>query len=209
MHQYKTIAQILLILSIFNIVLAAPVVREMRNAHGDVAVPVVGRNIADLLKERRQSTSDGPTSSDSSPPQLDGSTPLHSSPPLPGGSTAPDASTPSDEEAPLHGRPTPPGGPGSLAISSRPGGTAALPVVPAMDRHSMLAAVFPSRAALWQRYAALIDKSVISGIIFAIAGGSILYSKIHNRRDRAINPEWYVSNPHLSCRRPNHERPDL
>jgi hypothetical protein len=217
MHQYKTVAQMLLILSIFNLVLAAPVVREIRDAHGDGAVPVVGRNMAD---ERRQSTLDGPTPSDSSPPSLDGSTPLHSSPllpdeslpshsspPLPGGSTAPDAS---DGEAPLHGRPTPPGGPASLAVSSPPGGTAALPDVPAtrMDLHGMLAAVFPSRNVLLQRFGTLLDKSVIGGIVFAIAGGSILYSKLSNPSRRTIDPDWYVSNPPL-LNALNHKRSDL
>ncbi|KAN0113847.1 hypothetical protein V8E52_007319 [Russula decolorans] len=58
MHQYKTVAQILLILSIFNLVFAAPVVREIYDAHDDVVVPVVVRNVATMSKERRQSESD-------------------------------------------------------------------------------------------------------------------------------------------------------
>jgi hypothetical protein len=70
MHQYKTIAQILLILSISNHVLAAPVVREhWHDVHGDVAVPVVGNvALAVKSKERRLPALDGePAPSDSSP----------------------------------------------------------------------------------------------------------------------------------------------
>src|SRR5712691_4314205 len=99
MHQYKTVAQMLLILSIFNLVLAAPVVRETRDAnaaHDNVVVPVVMRNLAAMSKERRGG-SDGSAPSDSSPPLPHGS-PSHSSPPLPGESTPLDASPlPSDE----------------------------------------------------------------------------------------------------------------
>jgi hypothetical protein len=227
MHQYKTAAQILLILSIFNLVLAAPVVRDIRDAHDDEVVPVIMRNVAVMSKERGESGSDGSTPSDSSPPppppRPDGSTPLHSSPPLPDGpmpshsspplpdgSTVLDVSSPSDGEAPLHGRPTPPGGPASLAVSSPPGRTAALPVVPAIDRHGMLAAVFPSREALSQRLESLMDKAFIGGAVFLLAGGSVLYSLLHKR---TIDPEWYVSNPLppllQTPKRPESQTPDL
>src|SRR6266849_741521 len=106
MHQYKTVAQILLILSIFNLVLAAPVVREIYDAHNHMVVPVAVRNVAAISKYRRGSTS-GSATADSSPPPSppDGSTPLHPSPPLPSESMPsgshsspplPDGSTPLD-----------------------------------------------------------------------------------------------------------------
>jgi hypothetical protein len=113
MHQYKTVAQILLILSIFNLVLAAPVVREIYNIHDDAVVPAVN-----VEKERRQSST-----SDELPPSPDGPTPStssHSPPPL-DGSTALHGLSPSDGEASLHEGPTPQGGPASLAVSSPPG----------------------------------------------------------------------------------------
>src|SRR5580698_5737235 len=83
MLRHKTAAQILLILSIFNLVLASPVVREIYDAHNDMVVPVVVRNVEVTWKERRGSESDGPTPSESSTPPPDEPTPSHSSPPLP------------------------------------------------------------------------------------------------------------------------------
>lgn len=124
MHQYKIVAQILLVLSIFNfnLVFAIPLEREMYDARDDVVVPVMVRNVAAMSKGRRQSVSDGPTPSDSSPPPPDESIPSHSLPPLP------------DGLIPLHKSPSPPGGPAALAISSPSGGTESLPVVPASDQ---------------------------------------------------------------------------
>ena len=140
MHQHKTVAQILLILSIFNLVLAAPAVREIYDAHNDVAVPVpvVVRNMAAISKERRDAESDG-NPSHSSPPPPDGSTPSNSlPPPPPDGSTPLQGSSPSDEPEPMpsHESPSPSRGPAALATSSPPGDMASLPVVPASDQHT-------------------------------------------------------------------------
>jgi hypothetical protein len=100
MHQYKykTVAQILLILSIFDLVLAAPVVREIHDARGDVARPVVVTNVATMSKERRQSSDAGPMPLHSSPPSPDGSTHSHPSPQY------------SEVETPPHPPPPPPEG---------------------------------------------------------------------------------------------------
>ena len=52
MHQYKAVTQTLLMLSIFNLVFATPVVREVYDAHDDV-MPVVVRDAAAMSNERR------------------------------------------------------------------------------------------------------------------------------------------------------------
>ena len=195
----------LVILSIFNLVLAAPVVREKRDAHDKVAVPVVVRNLAAMSKERRGG-SDGSAPSDSSPPLPHGS-PSHSSPPLPGESTPLDASPlpsdeealfhgpPSDEEAPLRGQ-TPPGGP---AVSSRPSagrpGTAGL----------HLEGPFPLNMIPTATVETLMTKVGKGLVVLSLAGGATWLIREKNNLGRAIDPEWYVSNPHLSCRRPNHK----
>ena len=130
MHQYKTVAQILLILSIFNLVLTAPVVREIHNTPGEVAVPVVVKDVTVVSKERRQST-DGPSSSHSSPPPdestpsppppppdgsmllhssaqfSDGPTPSNSPPPLPDGSIPSHSSPQFPDESTLPHSPPP------------------------------------------------------------------------------------------------------
>src|SRR6267154_462138 len=92
MHQYKTIAQTFLVLSILNVVFAAPVVpREVRETGNDVVV--VAEDVTTVSERRRgASTSpDGTTpsqyspSSNGSPPHdslpLEGSTPLQGSAP--------------------------------------------------------------------------------------------------------------------------------
>ena len=99
MHQYKIVAQILLILSIFNLVFAIPVEREFDDAH-NVVTPKVVRKVAATSKERRE-VSDG-TPSHSSPPLPDAAGP---SLPPPDGSTltppTPDGSIPSHSSSPL------------------------------------------------------------------------------------------------------------
>jgi hypothetical protein len=230
MHQYKTVAQILLILSIFNLVFAAPVVREKYDAHDDMVAPVVVRNVAAISKERRQSGSDEPTPSHSSPPPPDGSTPSHSSSPSPDGPTPLQGSSLSDGPAlaPLHESPLPPGGAAALAVSTPPGGTASSPVVPVSDppvpvhststtqhytavTHDMLTADRLSPQAEMKRYKALTKAVVVGGTIIVITG-SLLWHNRHNLRRETNDPDWYVSNPsHLSCRClnvPNHT-PDL
>ena len=208
MHQHKTVAQILLFLSIFNLVLAAPVEREIYDAHDDVVVPVVVRNVAAMSKERRQSESDG-SSSHSSPPPPDGSIPSHSSPPPPDGSTPLHGSSPSDEPepepVPLHQSPSPSGGPAALAVSSPPGGTASLPIVPASDQqvpahststsqhftaitYDMLAPDRPSPEAEMKRFQTLAKVVIIGGTIIAIAGG-LLWNNRHNLRRQTIGPD--------------------
>ena len=138
MHQYKTLAQIPLILSIFNLVLGAPVVREIYYAHDDLAVPMAVGNVAVVSKEQHQSRSNGATASPSSPPP-DRSTTSHFSLPPPDESTTSDsspllssrppplyASSPSDGEVDLHESPTPPSGPSSLSASSSSDGEGSL-----------------------------------------------------------------------------------
>ena len=102
MHQYKAVAQILLLLSIFNLVLGAPVVREIYEARDDGAVPVVAQNVAVMSKERSQVDSDMLTPSHSSPPPQDESTTSYFPAPMSDGSTPLYASSPSDGDASLH-----------------------------------------------------------------------------------------------------------
>jgi hypothetical protein len=45
MHQHKAVAQLILILSILNFVLAAPAVREIHEARDDVIVPVFAQDV--------------------------------------------------------------------------------------------------------------------------------------------------------------------
>jgi hypothetical protein len=202
MHQYKTLAQIILFFSIFNLVFTAPVVRETYDAHDDVAVPVVVRNVVAMSKERRQPNE--PTPSQPSPPPPDGSTPSL------------------DEPTPLHESPSPPAGPAALAVSSPPGGMASLPVIPASDQpvpahspstsqhftaitHDMLAPERLSPAAEMKRFQTLAKVVAIGGTIIIITGG-LLWQARHSLRRRTIGPDsdWYVFNPsHLSCRRLN------
>jgi hypothetical protein len=271
MHQYKTVAQILLILSIFNLVLAVPVVREIYDTHDDVVVPVEVRNVEVIMsKERRQPTSDGttpPTSTPPSPDELtshstsllpDGSTPSHSQLPLPDGSTQPTPSNPPpalpDGSTPLsapppngevsldHG-PTPSSGATSLAVSSppgetessdhsvpapseivsSPGGTEAVPGVPAIvgpaPAHQVNAAATAARERMEAQLAAIenfctFSKSVAKGVaVIGIAGGLVTYFRNRNHHRTIDGPDWCISNPsHLSCRRLcvlNHRRPDL
>jgi hypothetical protein len=125
MHQYKTVTQILLILSIFNLVLGAPVVREIYDVSDDLAVPTAVGNAAVMSKEQHQSRSDEATASPSSPapdesttshspPPLDGPATVHSLPLPQDGSQPLYASSPSDGEEYLHESPTPPSEPASL-----------------------------------------------------------------------------------------------
>jgi hypothetical protein len=241
MHQYKTAAQILLILSIFNLVLAAPVVREIYDARDDQAVPTAVRNVAVVSKERHQFRSDEATASPSSTPP-DVSMTSHSSPPLPGGPPRLSASSPpdmnewlsawlathldpptsSDGGDSLHELPTHPNQPTSSGISS-PG-----EIVPATDHP--VGVPWPStfesastreryrfraqtERAMLQRIKSLLTKS-LGGLAFigVTAGVVALYRHLHPHR-RAIDPDWYVSNPSRPCCRrlnvPNHKRSDL
>ncbi|KAI0261092.1 hypothetical protein BGY98DRAFT_74109, partial [Russula aff. rugulosa BPL654] len=94
MHQYKTAAQILLILSIFNLVLAAPVVREIYDARDDQAVPTAVRNVASCRRSAPVRSDEATASPSSTPPDV--SMTSHSSPPLPGGPPRLSASSPPD-----------------------------------------------------------------------------------------------------------------
>jgi hypothetical protein len=79
MHQYKTVTQTLLVISILNLVFAAPVVRrEARDTGNDV---VVVANDVTTVSERRRDTTDGTTPLENSPPLTDGPSP-HGSLPL-------------------------------------------------------------------------------------------------------------------------------
>ncbi|KAI0271742.1 hypothetical protein BGY98DRAFT_1006290 [Russula aff. rugulosa BPL654] len=218
MHQYKTIAQMLLLLSIFNLVLGAPVVREIYEARDDRAVPVVARNVAVMSKQRSQVDSDMPTPSHSSPPPQDGSTtsnfpppvsdestPSHPPLPLPDGSKPLYASSPSDGEASLHGSPTPPGGPAVLTVSSPPD-----EIVPATDRPpvrtsalpgiraNMAAAAMRTHTPLQEDHALMVDtllslskKVAIGASALAVAGAVIFAVRRlrHNHHHRTIDPD--------------------
>jgi hypothetical protein len=197
MHQYKTVAHILLILSIFNLVFAVPipVARQIDDEHDDAIVPVVVRNVAATSnsKERREDPNGTPLHSsppppDGSAPSLlppppDGSTPPHSSPPLPNGS-------PSDGPTPLReSPPPPPGGSAALAVSPAPGNTASLPAVPASDQ--------PKGS--WKKYLpghggrmVIIDTAMLAVV------GTLLWEIYHGNNTqsrRTIGPDRYVSNP--------------
>ena len=104
MHQYKTIAQTLLLLSILNVVFAAPVVPlEVRDTDNDVVA--VAEDATTVPETRRGLAPDGITPTlypwtlpDGSPPH--DSLPLEE-PALSQGS-APSGGSPSDVQAPVH-----------------------------------------------------------------------------------------------------------
>jgi hypothetical protein len=52
MHQHKTLAQVILILSIVNFVLAAPVVREIHKARDDMIVRVLAEDVGAVAEKR-------------------------------------------------------------------------------------------------------------------------------------------------------------
>lgn len=188
MHRYTTVAQILLILSIFNHILAAPVVRDTHDVQDDVAVPLVVRNVAIISKEWRSSELDGPMPSTSSPPS-----PSHSPPLLPEGSThlyAPPP--PQDGESSVYEGPAPAGGPASLAVSEAPGGRQRCLLY---RRQAVAMAGITTPQDFSQRSGELIDKAIVGGFTLTLAGGLALYYRLHNRRHRAIDPDWYVSDP--------------
>jgi hypothetical protein len=54
MHQHKTVAQVILMLSIVIFVLAAPVIREIHEARGDVLVPVLAGDVGTVAEKRTQ-----------------------------------------------------------------------------------------------------------------------------------------------------------
>ena len=60
MHQYKTITQTLLVLSILNLVLAAPVVREVRDTPRDAVV--VADDVTTMSERPSDSTTEASTS---------------------------------------------------------------------------------------------------------------------------------------------------
>lgn len=129
MHQCKTVAHILLILSIFNLVFAVPVVRETFDEHDDVVAPVIVRDVAAMSKERR-AESDGTTllTASESPLPQDETMHSHDSPPPP-----PDEST-------AH-----PGGSAAVAAPSPPDGSASLPDVPPSDQRPAPSTPTPQR----------------------------------------------------------------
>ena len=197
MHRYKTIAHILLVLPIFNIVFAVPVARETYNAHGDVVVPVVVRDVAAMSKERR-AESDGTTPSPSSPPPQDETTPSsHSSPPPPDGSTA-------------H-----PGGSAAVAVSSPPDGSASLPDVPASNQPAASESTSTSRPYTQVTHAMVqpdrpripfvintenMEKFKAIGAIGAIsavdiAAFGLLWHYRNKLPRRAVDPDRHVSSP--------------
>ena len=208
MHQYQTLVQILLFLSIFNLVLAAPVVREIYDTRDDMAVPFVVRNVGVMSKERRQSSSEGPTPSHSSLPPPDGLTRSHSSPALLDGSTrlqsspaSPDGSVPSHSSMPLPDGPMPSHSLPPVAEA------AALPAIPGLlpahfqsDMSSNLPAVPPQSDLLVQEVETYVNKIRRGIAILGIAGGVVLlYHHYHHHHHRAIDSDWYVYNPsHLS-----------
>jgi hypothetical protein len=97
MHQYKTITQTLLVLSILNLVFAAPVVRrEARDTGNDV---VVVANDVTTVSERRGDATDGTTPLENSSPLSDAPSP-HGSLPL-GEPALLQGSASSSEPAPL------------------------------------------------------------------------------------------------------------
>jgi hypothetical protein len=187
MHQYKTVAQILLILSIFNPVLAAPVVRDIYDARDDVALSVVVRNVAVRSKEQHQSRSDGDTAGPSSPPPQDGSTTAHSSPLSPDGSPPSHVSSPPDGEGSLRESPTP------------QENTEATHAHDMLDAHPMPAP--PPIEETRELLNTYIKKLAVATAAITISGGLLAYYGIHIHNHRTIDPGWYVY--HLSCRRLN------
>jgi hypothetical protein len=232
MHHCKTVAQILLILSIFNLVFGAPVVRDIYYAHDDLVVPTSVSNVAVMPKERHQSRSNGATASPSSPPP-DGSTSSDSLPLLPSRPPPLYSSSPSDGEADLHESPTPPSGPSSLsassssdregslhellthpgeptslAVSSPPGETDGLAWPSTLGRpygrDDVVRFMIGAQRSI-RRTANTWVKKVVAGIvIIGIASGVVAYFRHRNPHRRTIDPDWYVSNPsYLSRRRLN------
>jgi hypothetical protein len=229
MHQYKIVAQILLIFSIFNLVLAAPVVRDIYDACDDVAVPTAVGNVAVMSKERHQSRSDEATASPSSPPSSDGEGSLHGLPTLPHVPASLYDSSSSDGEGSLHGLPTPPHVPASLYDSSSSDGEGSLHELPTHpDEPTSSAVSSPSgeivpvgSPSVSQGDADAVDRlmmeaglrtdqdfrnyrnKIVSGVaVLTIAGIAIGYSQLHNHHHRTIDRDWYVSDPSRpSCRR--------
>jgi hypothetical protein len=52
MHRHKMVAQVILILSVVNFVLAAPAVREIHEARDDVAVRVLAEDVGAVVEKR-------------------------------------------------------------------------------------------------------------------------------------------------------------
>ena len=196
MHQCRTIAHIVLILSIFYLVFAVPVIRETFDAYGDgdVVVPAVMRNAAAMSKDRRQPESDGSTPSPSSSRPPDESMTLPS----------PDESMALDGLTSLHESP---GGLNVVAVSPPPDETASLPDIPALDQP------VPSTS-MAQHYIAVrhdtlnpshprtnMEKLRVLGAIIAVKGTVLVTGWLLRRyRSRTVGPDWYVSNPsHPSC----------
>ena len=209
MHQYKTLIQIILTLSIFNLVLAAPVVQEIYDARDDKAV--VG-NVAVMSKGRRQPSSEGPTPSHPSLPPPDGLTRSHSSPALLDGST------------PLQPPPALTDASGSVPSSSgSEGGLAPLPnwSPPPLRMTTQPVTGDPSYAEMQAELQQAIRQQKIAYLIkigrglglISFAGGLALFYRYHHHHHRETDSDWYVSNlSHLSCIRlkvPNHTHPDL
>jgi hypothetical protein len=222
MHQYKTVAQILLILSIFNPVLAAPVVRDIYDAHDDVAAPTAVENVAVMSKERHQSRSDVTTSSPSSPPLPEGSTTSHSSPLLPPflyassssdreGSpherspTSPDVPatlydpSPSDGEGSLHELPTHPDEPTSLHVSSLPSEVATNPAPwpypPASPADAASIQRLEETMEMREMAKTFLKKLGVGLAVLGVAGGAVAVHQKLNHHHRTIDPDWYVCNP--------------
>ncbi len=112
MHQYQTVAQALLILSVFNLVFAVPVGRGIHDARDNMVarVPVVVEmeNVtAAMSKERRHRQSARGS---------EWSTLLDTPPPPP---------------PPIHESSSPPGGPATFSTEAPPGGSAPSETVPA------------------------------------------------------------------------------
>ena len=229
MHQYKTVTQILLILSIFNLVLGAPVVREIYDARDDVAVG----NVAVISKGQHLSRSneataspsspptDGSTTSPSSPPPLDESTTSHSSPVLPEELPPLYTSSPSEGEpdswTDFHNLAMPPSGLPSLPVSSPPGEIVLatdqpVPVLPGWssqqeaDAASLirLREMMEANRVLRQTTRTVAMKFAGGLAILGITGGMIAYYRHRNHHHRTIDLDWYVSNPPSpSCRHLN------
>jgi hypothetical protein len=208
MHQYKTVTQILLILSVFNLVFGAPVVREIYDARDCLAVPAAVGNVVVMSKEQHQSRSDEATASPSSPAP-DESTTSNSPPPPDGSATVHSLPLPQDGSQPLYASSPPPSEPTSSAVSSSSG-----TIVPATGRPAPPDPMEAERVRnlnMERAVRRVIGINIAAGIaLIAIGGGWVAYSRHHHR---AIDPDWYVSNPsHPSCRRlnvPNHKPSDL
>ena len=210
MLRHKIAAQIFLITSIFNLVIAAPVVREIYETHDNEVVPVVVRDVEVMSNEWRSSESEGATPSDSSVPPPDRTTPSHSSPPSADKSTPLVTPSALDGSASFRDWLTPPvaGGPASSSLVSSPPGEIVQATDEPVPMHSTLTPqdntaatgdVLDTKPPSPEAQARMKKLKIIQKVTVAVAAivfaSGLLWQYRHNLHHRTIDPDRYVHGP--------------